>query len=388
MGISLTRAALSELDDRAALTAFLTANTFPFHVRTRPTAGQVAEAIRAGAWEGEGIETFWIDDERDGRVGVLRLDDLNDATAMVDLRLADAARGRGHGSDALRIATDLVFSRHPVVIRLEGQTREDNVAMRRVFERCGWVFEAYYRDGWPVEGGEPAASVAYSVLRRDWVSGATTPVPRGPEVTLRGELRCADAAEAERVRAHLDEHLALTRAESGCLSFDVIPSETDGVWSVSERFVDEAAFDAHQRRVATSTWGRETAGIQRSYVIRGRAQDAESLIATVWAAEEMLLHPAVRAHAGELRRLLDPDFVEIGQSGRRWTRDEIIAALREEPGADPSPAIAERDARVLGPTTVLLTYLLRFEDRVSRRSSLWRCDPAPRCLFHQGTPVG
>jgi len=388
VGISLTRAALSEPDDRATLTAFLAANTFPFHVRTRPTAEQVAEAIRAGAWEGDDIETFWIDDERDGRVGVLRLDDLDDATAMVDLRLADATRGRGHGSAALRMVTEHVFAQHPAVIRLEGQTREDNVAMRRVFERCGWVLEAYYRDGWPVDGGEPVASVAYSVLRRDWASGTTTPVPRWPEITLRGELRCADAAEAERVRAHLDEHLALTRAEPGCLSFDVTPTETDGVWRVSERFVDEAAFDAHQRRVATSMWGRETAGIQRSYVIHGRALDADALIATAWAAEEMLLHPAVRAHAEDLKRLLDPDFVEIGQSGRRWTRDEIIAALREEPGADPSPAIAERDARVLGPTTVLLTYLLRFEDRVSRRSSLWRCDPAPRCLFHQGTPVG
>jgi hypothetical protein len=152
--------------------------------------------------------------------------------------------------------------------------------------------------------------------------------------------------------------------------------------------LDEAAFDAHQCRVASSTWGRETAGIQRSYVIRGRALDADALIAAAWAAEEILLYPAVRAHGGELERFLDPDFVEIGQSGRRWTRDEIIAALREEPGADASPAIEERAARVLGPTAVLLTYLLRFEDRISRRSSLWRCDPAPRCLFHQGTPVG
>ncbi|MFJ4161052.1 GNAT family N-acetyltransferase [Microbacterium testaceum] len=388
MGISLTRAALSEPDDRAALTAFLTANTFPFHVRARSTLEQVEDAVRAGSWGGDDVETLWIDDETDGRVGVIRLEDLRDATAMVDLRLAERARGRGYGAQALAAATDRVFSRHPEVIRLEGQTREDNVAMRRVFERCGWVREAYYRDGWPVEGEEPVASVAYSVLRRDWASGTTTPVPRGPEVTLRGELRCADAAEADRVRAHLDEHLALTRAEPGCLSFDVTPSETDGVWIVSERFVDEAAFDAHQRRVATSTWGRETAGIQRSYVIHGRALDADALIATAWAAEEMLLHPAVRAHAGELERLLDPDFVEIGQSGRRWTRDEIVAALRDDPGTDLSPAIEERDARLLGPTTVLLTYLLRFEDRVSRRSSLWRCDLAPRCLFHQGTPVG
>ncbi|WP_150958437.1 GNAT family N-acetyltransferase [Microbacterium testaceum] len=388
MGISLTRVDLSNAGERAALVAFLTSNVFPFHVRTRPTAEHVSEAIRAGSWDGDDVETLWIDDETDGRVGVIRLEDLRDATAMVDLRLAERARGRGHGTAALSAATDRVFSHHPGVIRFEGQTREDNVAMRRVFDRCGWVLEAYYRDGWPVEGEEPVASVAYSVLRRDWASGTTTPVPRGPEVTLRGELRCADAAEAERVRAHLGEHIALTRAEPGCLSFDVTPTETEGVWSVSERFVDEAAFDAHQRRVSSSVWGRETAGIQRFSVIHGRALDADALISTAWAAEEMLLHPAVRSQAGELERLLDPEFVEIGQSGRRWTRDEIIAALRDDPGTDLSPAIEEQDARLLGPTTVLLTYSLHFEGRVSRRSSLWQCDPTPRCLFHQGTTVG
>jgi len=387
VGISLTRATFSEPDHRAALTAFLTSNGFPFHVRSRPTAEQVAEAIRAGSWDSDDTATFWIDDERDGRVGVLRLDDLGDATAMVDLRLAEGARGRGHGCAALRLATDHVFSRYPAVLRFEGQTREDNTAMRRVFERCGWVFEAHYRDGWPVDGGEPVASVAYSVLRRDWARGITTPVPRGPEVTLTGELRCADGGQAERVRAHLDAHIALTRAEPGCLSFEVTPTDTDGVWRVSERFIDEAAFNAHQRRVVSSAWGQATAGIPRSYVIRGRALDADSLIATAWAAEEMLFHPAVRSHPGELKRLLDPDVVEIGQSGRRWTRDEIVAALLEEPGTDLPPVIEEKESRLIGSDTVLLTYLLRFEDRVSHRSSLWRCDPAPRCLFHQGTPV-
>ncbi len=388
VGISLTRVDPSDADDRAALTGFLSTNVFPFHVRAQPTVAQVDDAVRAGAWDGDDIETLWVDDDTDGRIGVLRLDDLDDATAMIDLRLAEGARGRGHGSAVLRIAADHVFSQYPAVIRFEGQTREDNVAMRRVFERCGWVLEAHYRDGWPVEGGEPLASVAYSVLRRDWASGTTTPVPRGPEVTLTGELRCADAGEAERVRAHLDEHLTLTRAEPGCLAFEVTPTEVEGVWRVAERFVDEAAFDAHQRRVASSTWGRATAGIDRTYVIRGRARDAEALIAAAWAAEERLLSPAVRSDPTEVERLLDPAFVEFGQSGRRWTRDAIVAALREEPGTDLSPLIDERESRLLGLDTVLLTYLLRFDGRVSRRSSLWRCDPAPRCLFHQGTAVG
>ena len=54
---------------------------------------------------------------------------------------------------------------------------EDNSPMLRTFQRAGWVKEAHYRRGWPVEGGEPVASVAYAMLRQDWENGTTTPVP-------------------------------------------------------------------------------------------------------------------------------------------------------------------------------------------------------------------
>ncbi len=187
--------------DRDALVAFLSENHFPFHVHPHPRVAEVHGSIDAGSWGGEETETLWIDDDDRGRIGVVRLDDLADATAMLDLRIGDSWRGQRLGAAALALATDRVFAAHPAVIRFEGQTREDNTAMRRTFERSGWVLEAYYRDGWPVEDGEPMASVAYSVLRRDWESGTTTPVPRGPAVTLSGELRCADAAERARARA-------------------------------------------------------------------------------------------------------------------------------------------------------------------------------------------
>lgn len=287
-------------EDRDELVSFLTCNVFPFHVRRQPTGEQVSAAIDAGEWGGDETETFWIEDGERGRVGIVRLDDLADATAMVDLRLDERHRGLGLGAAALAATTDRLFREHPGVIRLEGQTRADNIAMRRTFERCGWILEAYYRDGWPVADGEPLASVAYSVLRRDWASGTTTPVP----------------------------------------------------WSSSDH----------------------------------RAGDAEALIAAAWAAEERLLVPAVRGDAARLHGLLAEEFVEIGQSGRRWTRDEITAALVSGPGGG-DVEISEREARQLAPGLVLLTYLLRFDGRNSRRTSIWRCDPEPRCVFHQGTSV-
>ncbi len=371
--------------DRDALVAFLTTNLFPFHVRSRSTVAQVHEAIDAGAWSGDETEAFWVDDDEHGRVGVVRLDDLADSTAMVDLRIGEHWRGRGRGAAALLAATDRLFSAHPDVIRFEGQTREDNLAMRRTFDRCGWVLEATYRDGWPIEGGEPMASVAYSVLRRDWESGTTTPVFPRAQITLSGSLRCADETEAALVRAHLPAHLALTRAEPGCLAFDVDPTDDPLVWRVEERFTDEPAFDAHQRRVAASAWGAATVGIERRYEIHGRAQDAATLVAAAWAAEERLLDPRVRQDPAQVELLLDDAFVEIGQSGRRFTHEAVVAALRADPGAS-TGGIEERSSRVIAPDTVLLDYLLTFDGRVSRRSSVWRGAP-PRLVFHQGTPV-
>ncbi|ODT41937.1 MAG: hypothetical protein BGO45_13810 [Microbacterium sp. 71-36] len=291
-------------DDRDQLVSFLTRNVFPFHVRARSTVEQVRAAIDGGEWGGDETEALWIDDAERGRLGVVRLLDLADPTAMVDLRLGEPHRGFGFGVSALTAAADRVFREHPGVARFEGQTREDNIAMRRTFERGGWVFEAHYRDGWPVTDGAPVASVAYSVLRRDWANGTTTPVPCGA------------------------------------------PSAV-----------------------------RET-----------RPRDVEALIAATWDAEERLLTPAVRGDATRLRELLAEDFVEIGQSGRRWTRDEIVAALASAPGRG-DVEISEREARQLAPGLLLLHYRLRFEGRDSRRTSIWRGDPEPRCVFHQGTPV-
>ncbi|WP_299597005.1 antibiotic biosynthesis monooxygenase [uncultured Tateyamaria sp.] len=88
-------------------------------------------------------------------------------------------------------------------------------------------------------------------------------------VTLDGFLRCASEAEAARVRAALPEHVRLTRAEPGCIRFDVLPTDDPLVWTVSEEFTDPAAFDAHQSRASKSIWAKETAGIARDYAIKG-----------------------------------------------------------------------------------------------------------------------
>lgn len=162
--------------DREELIAFMTGEVFPFHVGTRPTRTQVEDGITAGRFRDEDNDSFWIEHVEHGRIGFFRLEEITDGAPLFDLRLASAWRGRGLAKDVLTTAAEHVFTTMPDVDRFEGQTREDNRAMRRVFEACGWVQEAYYREGWPVEGAEPRGSVAYSILRRDWETGEVTPL--------------------------------------------------------------------------------------------------------------------------------------------------------------------------------------------------------------------
>lgn len=59
------------------------------------------------------------------------------------------------------------------VDRFEGQTRDDNIAMRTTFVRAGWSKEAHYRRAWPTPGQKPRDSIAYAILRAEWESGAS-----------------------------------------------------------------------------------------------------------------------------------------------------------------------------------------------------------------------
>lgn len=87
------------------------------------------------------------------------------------------------------------------------------------------------------------------------------------EVHLIGRLICKTPDEADRVKTTMDTHIALTRGESGCLSFEVTRTDDPLIWTVAERFANDAAFEAHQTRTASSEWARLTSGIERDFKI-------------------------------------------------------------------------------------------------------------------------
>jgi len=110
-------------------------------------------------------------------------------------------------------------------------------------------------------------------------------------------------------------------------------------------------------------------------------------IQLVISRELDLLSFEVRASPARVEEMLDPEFREIGASGRLWTRAEIIRALADERsyGRDPIEAV-EMESLVVAPDLVLLTYVSKRRDRRARRSSLWRRSGLEwRLLHHQGT---
>ncbi|MGR3713678.1 MAG: putative quinol monooxygenase [Shimia sp.] len=89
-----------------------------------------------------------------------------------------------------------------------------------------------------------------------------------PRIRLTGHID-VPADRLTVVRAALPIHIALTRAEAGCVSFDVTEdTEVAGRFLVAELFMSQAAFNAHKTRTKASAWATISAGVPRSYEIQ------------------------------------------------------------------------------------------------------------------------
>jgi len=188
-----------EKTESDSLASWLSSDTWPFFLENKPSRDEVLKRIEVeGAFFGVGELNFWILDAGPSSgsgsvpqnapspalesepvlqtIGLIELYQLDDLAPMFSVRFKTDFRGQGLGAQAVSWLTRYVFENHPDKRRIEAQTREDNVAMRKILNRCGYVKEAYYRFASPTEDGGRVASIAYGILREDWQSGTTTPV--------------------------------------------------------------------------------------------------------------------------------------------------------------------------------------------------------------------
>jgi hypothetical protein len=100
-----------------------------------------------------------------------------------------------------------------------------------------------------------------------------------------------------------------------------------------------------------------------------------------------------RRNRQRMERLLHPDFVEFGRSGKRYARADILNEFGRT-SVLPTVRSGNYELAVLAEGVVLLTYLSAHEDtdgkqsRHTLRCSVWVCTEIGwQMRFHQGTPA-
>lgn len=165
------------MEEQEQLIHFMTTNSWPFHGVEHPVRALIQKTIEEGGYQSDQVTTFWVENDQGEQVGLVKIFDLQDDIPLFDLRIADPYRSKGYGPKALKMTADFVFSLPEKKIRLEGHTRHDNFAMRKAFERTGFVKEAHIRQAWfSAIDNRYFDAVTYGMTREDWQQGVTTPV--------------------------------------------------------------------------------------------------------------------------------------------------------------------------------------------------------------------
>jgi hypothetical protein len=122
----------------------------------------------------------------------------------------------------------------------------------------------------------------------------------------------------------------------------------------------------------------------------GTAPELLGVLDELRRREPIFHRPEFGDTRADFERMTTPDYWEIGASGRRYSRACVLDMLEARRGK-PEPAVlgtSEFQCRQLGADVYLLTYTLSQDQRLTRRSTIWRRVSGEwKIAFHQGTVV-
>ena len=108
-------------------------------------------------------------------------------------------------------------------------------------------------------------------------------------------------------------------------------------------------------------------------------------------SREPIFHrPEFGTGRADFESMMAADFWEVGASGRRYSKDYVLAELQKRYSGEYVDAWETRDfhCRRLAGEIYLLTYTLLQGERKTRRSTIWQDTPTGwKIVFHQGTIV-
>jgi hypothetical protein len=114
------------------------------------------------------------------------------------------------------------------------------------------------------------------------------------------------------------------------------------------------------------------------------------VLADLQAREPIFHHPELGTTRADFENMMAADFWEVGASGRRYSRDAVLAELQKRYAGEYVDQWETRDfhCRRLAEDVYLLTYTLLQGERKSRRSTIWHNTATGwKIVFHQGTVV-
>lgn len=106
--------------------------------------------------------------------------------------------------------------------------------------------------------------------------------------------------------------------------------------------------------------------------------------------EHAIWQAVSRADTDFLSATMAPDFFELGRSGKRYSRDDILSGMDQQP--DVVTRLHDMQSHELTPEITLVTYIseVRYDRGTewANRSSVWdRSSGRWQLRFHQGTPI-
>jgi len=110
------------------------------------------------------------------------------------------------------------------------------------------------------------------------------------------------------------------------------------------------------------------------------------------AKEKELLLPKTRHSPIKLKELISKDFIEIGSSGRKFGRKEVLKELPREQNF--RAEISDIEFRMINAGVAQLIYTAKIyhenneQFSYSRRNSIWKIESDTwKMVFHQGTKM-
>lgn len=119
-------------------------------------------------------------------------------------------------------------------------------------------------------------------------------------------------------------------------------------------------------------------------------QRLASIMEELIAREPIFHRPELGTSREHFENMTEPEFWEVGASGRRYSREYVLDGLEKRYSVAHEDNWETRGFHCLeiAPHNYLLTYTLLQGERVTRRSTIWRRhEDQWRIVYHQGTIV-